>query len=82
LVSFPQEKQKICFSPLFSVVGREKVALPSFLCWQLGMRQATQIRLHSHICGPVPDLQPHHPTGKWVEGQQLFFGLHHRDEVR
>ncbi len=43
---------------------------------------ANGFRSHPHICGPVPDLQPHHPKGKWVEGQLLFFGLHHRDEVR
>jgi hypothetical protein len=41
-VSFSQEKQKIRFFPLFLVVGLEKVALPSFMFWQLVMRQATQ----------------------------------------
>jgi hypothetical protein len=42
LVSFSQEKLKIHFFPLFLVVGLEKVALPSFLFWQLVLRQATQ----------------------------------------
>jgi hypothetical protein len=41
LVSFSQEKQKILFFPLFLVVGLEKVALPSFLFWQLEMQLAT-----------------------------------------
>jgi len=42
---FSQEKQKIRFFPLFLVVGPEKFALPSFLFWQLVMRQAT-LTLH------------------------------------
>ncbi len=45
LISFSQEKQKIRFSPLLLVVGLEKVALSSFLFWQLVMRKATQTLL-------------------------------------
>ena len=40
-----KEKQKTRFFPLFLVVGLEKVALPSFLFWQLVMREATQTSL-------------------------------------